>query len=141
VIHGDGTVTARKRWNVLGTWNTKAKYEVSKRGVADTTDFYPYVDWDGKVSAWEVTTKVPMILNEENGTYETRTIVPAGTRLAMTGMKKGSDAYSYWVCFDIKSTGETLWMIVEEVDWVTYVPAEYDIVTSEDAFDGFYYAG
>ena len=58
----------------------------------------------------------------------------------MTGMKKDSCENTYWACFKT-SSGNSFWLLSEVVDWVTYVPGENDIITSEEAFDGFYYAG
>ena len=141
VCHGDGTVTAGKRWNVLGTWNSLGQYKVSKNGISDITDFYPYVDWDGNQSGWDVTSKVNLLMRESNQPDAAEIAVPAGTRMTMTGLQKGVLNNLYWVTFEVKSMGKTLVIKVDCVDWYTRVYSGYGFVTSEEAFDGFYYAG
>lgn len=141
VCHGDGTVTAGKRWDVLGTWNSAALYNVSKNGIKDITDFYAYEDWDGNQTGWDVTSKVKLLMRESNQAGAAEITVPAGTRMTMTGMEKGILNNVFWVTFDVKSMGKTLGITVECVDWYTNVYSGYGFVTSEEAFDGFFYAG
>ena len=140
VCHGDGTVTARKRWDVLGTWNSVGLYEVSESGIKDITDFYPYVDWEGNFTAWEVTSKVDLPMYDLNGP-DAAVTVPAGTEMAMTGLRRGDEDNLYWVTFEVESVGKTLGMTVERIDWYTCVYTGDGFVTSEEAFDGFFYAG
>lgn len=141
VCHGDGTVTAGKRWDVLGTWNSFGLYQVSETGIKDITDFYPYVDWDGNQTGWDVTTKVSLLMQESNQPGAAEVTVPAGTRMTMTGLYRGVQADVFWVAFEVESMGKTLGLTVERVDWYSCVYSGYGFVTSEEAFDGFFYAG
>ena len=141
VCHGDGTVTAGKRWDVLGTWNSVGLYEVSENGIRDITDFYPYVDWDGNLGAWEVTSKVDLLMYDLDRPGDAGVIVPAGTGLAMTGLQRGEVDNLYWVTFEAGSMGKTLGMTVERIDWYTCVYTGNAFIVSEEAFDGFFYAG
>ena len=141
VCHGDGTVSAGKRWDVLGTWGSVGLYEVSENGIKDITDFYPYVDWDGNFGAWEVTSKVDLLMYDPNRPDDAGVIVPAGTNRAMTGLKRGEEENDYWVTFEVESMGKTMGMTVEQIDWYTCVYTGDEFVVSEDAFDGFFYAG
>ena len=141
VCHGDGTVTAGKRWDVLGTWNSVGLYEVSQNGIKDITDFYPFIDWDGNFSAWEVTSKVNLLMYDPSRPDDAAVTVPAGTVLAMTGLQRGEGENLYWVTFEVESMGKTLGMSVERIDRYTCICTEGGFVTSEEAFDGFFYAG
>lgn len=140
VVHGDGTISTTETRNVLGTWKAEVLYRVESGSLKDITDFYQYVPWEGESGGWNVTTKTALIMNEEIGNSKTNIIIPAGTPLSMTGMKKDSHKYTYWACFET-SSGNSFWLLAEAVDGMTYVPAAYDIITSEEAFDGFFYAG
>ena len=141
VCHGDGTVTAGKRWDVLGTWGSAGLYEVSENGIKDITEFYPYVDWDGNFGGWKVTSKVNLLMYDPSRPDDAGVIVPAGTSMAMTGLQRGDGDTSYWVTFEVESMGKTLGMTVERIDWYTCVYTGDEFVVSEDAFDGFFYAG
>lgn len=141
VCNGDGTVSAGKRWDVLGTWNSAGMYQVSEYGITDITEFYPYIDWDGNQGGWEVTTKVSLLMYEPNHPDDAGITVPAGTQMAMTGLKKGIQPDVFWVTFDVKSMGKTLGITVQRIDWYTCVYSGFGFVTSEEAFDGFFYAG
>ena len=121
VCHGNGTVTAGKRWDVLGTWNSEGLYEISEYGIQDITEFYPYIDWDGNQGGWEVTTKVNLLMYDPNRAEDTGTTIPAGTKMAMTGLKKGAQSDVYWVIFDVKPMGKTLGITVQRIDWYTCV--------------------
>lgn len=140
--HGNGTITAKNRWDVLGTWNTVGTYRVSESGVEDITDFYPFVDWDGNLSTWEVRAKVDIVTygNTMDPSMQTVQTVPAGTRMRMTGLQTTPLEGSFWVAFDVGKMG-TRWIPVERMDWVCYVHTGIGFVNSEQAFDGFYYAG
>lgn len=139
-LNGDGTICATETRDVLGTWKAEVLYRVESGALKDITDFYQYVPWDGESGGWNVTTKTALIMNEEIGNFNAKVIIPGGTRLEMTGMKKDNCENTYWACFKT-SSGNSFWLLAEVVDWVTYVPGENDIITSEEAFDGFYYAG
>ena len=141
ICHGDGTVTAGKRWDVLGTWNSVGLYEASKSGIKDITDFYPYIDWDGNFTGWEVTSKVDLLMYDPGRPDAAAVTVPAGPGLAMTGLKRGEEDDLYWVTFEVESVGKTLGMTVERIDWYTCIYTGDGFVTSEEAFDGFFYAG
>ena len=140
-FRGDGTFTAGKVMNVLGSWWAETDYRINGNSVEESSGYYRYVGWERNGTGWDVTTKVDLIMCEEIENYDTKRIVPAGTKLSMTGMLKASDNYSYWTCFATESGEEYLWMIAELADWMTYVPAAHDIIISEEAFDGFFYAG
>ena len=141
VFRGDGTVSATTRLDILGTWNASCRYYVDETGVWDITEFYQYKDWDGNQGGWEVTAKVPLIMCDEIGNFDIQTVIPAGTQLQMNGIRKANEAGSYWVSFTVVSTGKTFWMVAEEVDWQTYVQSGDGLFASEEAFDGFFYAG
>ena len=141
ICHGDGTLSARTRFDVLGTWNAIAKYEFISGALVDITDFYTYIAWDEQSLGWDVTTKVNIVTYEDIWNGETQIIVPAGTELSMLGIQKGSVEGTYWVCFQADSTGKELWMAAEVVDWYTQVAAESGFLPSEEAFVGFFYAG
>ena len=68
-------------------------------------------------------------------------MVPAGTDMAMTGLQRGEGDNLYWVTFEVESMGKTLGMTVERIDWYTCVYTGDGFATSEEAFDGFFYAG
>ena len=139
--NGDGTVTAGKRWDVLGTWNSVGQYKISEYGIEDITEFYPYIDWDGNQGGWDVTTKVNLLMYDPNRSDDAGITVPAGTRMAMTGLKRGAQFDVFWVLFEVESMGKTLGLTVERVDWYTCVYTGIGFVTSDEAFDGFFYAG
>ena len=138
---GDGTVSARTRLDTLGTWNASCRYYVDETGVWDITEFYQYEDWEGNRGGWEVTAKVDLTMYDEIGNFDRKTVVPAGTKLQMNGVRKATEADSHWASFTVASTGETFWMVTRKIDWQTYVQTADGVVTSEEAFDGFYYAG
>lgn len=141
VCHGDGTITARTRLDVLGTWNATCCYYVNETGVWDITDFYQYEDWDGNQTGWEVTAKVGLIMYEDRDEPDNRTVVPAGTSMRMTGICNGNSSDVHWAAFLVGTEGRTLWLSTEKVDWYTCVQTEKGLLASEEAFDGFYYAG
>ena len=141
VCHGDGTVTAGKRWDVLGTWNTVGLYRVNDAGITDITDFYPYIDWDGNQTGWDVTSKVDITMYNPGNPNHVAVTVPAGTKMAMTGLQRGEADNLFWVLFDVASMGKTLGLTVERIDWYTCVYTGIGFVTSDEAFDGFFYAG
>lgn len=144
ICHGDGTITAKRRWDVLGSWNTVGLYEVNETGITDITDFYPYIDWDGNPSAWEVTAKVDLLMYElgESTSDEVDVVtVPAGTVVSMTGLQRAQHDNGFWVAFDVKAMDKTLWMTVERIDWISFVHTGIGFVNSEEAFEGFFYAG
>jgi len=141
VCHGDGTVSARTRLDILGTWNASCRYYVDEIGVWNITEFYQYEDWEGNRGSWEVTAKVDLTMYDEIGNFDRKTVVPAGTKLQMNGVRKATEADSHWASFTVASTGETFWMVTRKIEWQTYVQTADGLVTSEEAFDGFYYAG
>lgn len=139
VVNGDGTISAKTRFDVLGTWEAQALYRVESGMLKDITDVYSYSTWEEQPNGWKVTTKVEIVMYEDIWNSETEVIIPAGTKITMTGLKKGEIEGTYWVCFE--SAGKVLWMAAETVDWYTYVAAADGFIQSEDAFDGFFYAG
>lgn len=141
VCHGDGTISARTRLDVLGTWNASCRYYVDETGAWDITEFYQYEDWDGNRGGWEVTANVDLIMCDEIGNFDIKIVVPAGTQLRMDGASKSTEADSYWASFTVASIGKTYWMLTRKIDWQTYVQTDDVLIASEEAFDGFYYAG
>ena len=141
ICHGNGTISAQKRWYVLGTWNTVGLYQVNETGVTDITDFYPCLDWNGNPSVWEVTAKVDLFMYERNEFLEDEVTVPAGTVVGMSGLKRGEHDDAFWVAFEVETTDKTLWLPVERIDWISYVHTGIGFINSEEAFDGFFYAG
>ena len=139
VCHGDGTVTARKRWDVLGTWNTVGLYRVTDR-VEDITSFYPFIDWEGNESAWGVTAKCGILMYEEEDS-ETTVMVPAGSPLNMMGLRRGADDQTFWVLFEAPELGKNLWLKLQRIEWASCLETDRGFVSSEEAFDGFFYAG
>ena len=140
ICHGNGTVTAKRRWDVLGSWNTVGLYEVRETGVEDITEFYPFIDWDGNPSTWEVTAKVDIIMYEQNNFDSDMITVPAGTVMNMLGIQKGPSDSSFWVAFDVEARGQ-MWLITERIEWESFLHTGIGFVSSDEAFDGFYYAG
>lgn len=141
VCHGDGTISAKERFDVLGTWEAWALYGVELGKLIDITDVYYYVPWEPQSDGWEVTAMRDLIMYEDIWNSETENVVPAGTKLLMTGMKRGSIDDTYWACFEVKSLGKSLWLAAEVVEWYTNVSTTDGFICSEDAFDGFFYAG
>lgn len=141
ICHGDGTISARKRFDVLGTWNAMARYRADGKSLKDITELYRYVSWEGKQDGWDVTAKTDIVMYEDIRNPETELMVPAGTSLSMIGIKKSGTEGMYLVRFDVDAMGITLWMTAEMADWMTYVPSGNGLIISEEAFDGFFYAG
>ena len=139
VCHGDGTISAKTRFDILGTWEAQALYRVESGVLKDITDVYYYCTWEERPDGWEVTAKAELVMYEDIWNSETEVIIPAGAQLVMTGLKKGEVTGTYWVCFEF--AGKTLWMAAETVEWHTYVSAKDGFIESEEAFDGFFYAG
>lgn len=138
--HGDGTITAGSRWNILGTWNTTGMFRVHESHIEDITEFYPYIGWEGEESTWDVTARYDIIVFE-NEFAESITMVPAGTTMNMVGMRRGTDDETFWVSFEVPAMGKNMWLLTKRVDWASYVYTNVGFISSEEAFDGFYYAG
>ena len=138
--HGDGTITAGSRWDVLGTWGTVGLYRVNENSIEDITEFYPYIGWDENQTAWSVTARVDIFMRE-NENAEDVIIVPAGTTVNMLGLRKGADDDTYLVAFEVPALGKDLWLRTERVEWQSYLETGIGFVSSEEAFDGFFYAG
>lgn len=141
VCHGDGTLSARIRFDVLGTWQAMAHYALEQGQLVDIADFYEYISWDEQSDGWVVTAKMEIVTYEDIWNEETKVTVPAGTELVMMGLKKGIAEGTYWICFQAASTERYLWMEAEVIDWYTAVSTPEGFVPSEEVFDGFFYAG
>ena len=139
--HGDGTISAWVRMDVLGTWMAMGLYRLGEAGLEDHTDLYRYMDWEGQVTGWEVTTKRELVLYTDSTQTGEQVTVPAGTVVRMTAVKGGQKDNIHWACFEVDSSGETLWLLTEEIEWQTYVFSGEEWMESEEAFDGFLYAG
>ena len=140
VFHGDGTLTARRHFDVLGTWRGWGRYEVDENSVRDITEFYSFDPWEENQPGWEVTTKVDVLMYEDINDPNSQTVIPAGTAAYMTGCKKLS-MDEHWAAFEIESMGKTLWLHTTAADWQTAVQTPDGYLNSEEAFDGFWYAG
>lgn len=138
VCHGNGTVTAGVRLDVLGTWNSVGLYRVTDR-VEDITAFYQFVDWDGNPGTWDVTAKHDITMYESESA-ETVTVVPAGSAMKMVGLRKGADNV-FWVLFEVPDLGKNLWLKTQRIEWASYLQTNVGFISSEEAFDGFFYAG
>lgn len=141
VCHGDGTITARVRMDILGTWTAVGLYQMGEKGLEDHTDLYRYKDWDDRLSGWEVKTKMDLVMYEDCAETGAQVAVPAGAMVRMIGVRRGQQENTHWVCFEVDSLDNTLWLPTEEIDWQTYVQTADGLINSEEAFDGFYYAG
>lgn len=141
ICNGDGTITAKARFDILGTWQAWALYRVESGMLKDITDFYDYAGWEEQPDGWNVSTRMDVIMFTDVRDNGTQTVVPAGTKLTMTGVQKGDRDGAYWACFRAEWAEADLWMAAELVEWYTIVPAADGWVSSEEAFDGFFYAG
>jgi len=141
VCDGEGSIIAKVRLDVLGTWEAFAHYRMESGVLKDVTDFYRYVTWEEQPDGWKVTAKADIIMFGDIYDSQTQTVIPAGTALTMTGVKKGMVDGTYWACFETENGTEKLWMSAELVEWYTHVPTTDGFIPSEEAFDGFFYAG
>lgn len=141
VCHGDGTITARVRMDILGTWMALGLYRMGEAGLEDHTDLYRYMDWEGRITGWEVTANVPLVMYADSTQTAEQIAVPAGTPVRMTGVKRGQTDNTHWACFEVDSLGKTLWLLTEEIEWQTYVWTDDGLISSEEIFEGFFYAG
>ena len=71
---------------------------------------------------------------------ETLLTVPAGTVMRMIGLQTTESEYSFWVAFEVNKLG-TRWVPVEIIEWESYVHTGIGFINSQQAFDGFFYAG
>ena len=60
--------------------------------------------------------------------------------MKMMGLRRGAHEDAFWVAFDVEAMGE-LWVSVERIDWESFVHTGIGFISSEQAFDGFFYAG
>ena len=141
VCHGDGTISARVRMNVLGTWAASGLYRMGEAGLEDVTQLYYYLDWEGVDSGWEVTMNMELPMYTDSDQNSAQVTVPAETMVRMTAIKNGQWENTHWVCFEVDALDETLWLLTEEIDWITYVCNGEELLDSEEVFSGFGYAG
>ena len=139
VCHGNGTVTAGIRLDVLGTWNSIGLYRVTDK-VEDITAFYQFIDWDGNPGTWDVTAKHDITMYESE-LAETATVAPAGSAMKMVGLRKDADEHVFWVLFEVPDLGKNLWLKTQRIEWASYLQTNVGFISSEEAFDGFFYAG
>ena len=139
--HGDGTISARVRMDVLGTWMGMGLYRMGEAGLEDHTELYRRMDWEGRITGWEVTTNAELVMYTDSAQTGERVVVPAGTMVRMIGVKKGQKENTHWACFEVDSLGANLWLLTEEIDWQTYVQTDDGLISSEEIFEGFFYAG
>lgn len=139
--HGDGTISARVRMDILGTWMAMGLYRMGEAGLEDHTELYRRIDWEGRIAGWEVTTKTELIMYADSAQTSKQITVPAQTTVRMTGVKRGPKENTHWACFEVDSLNADLWLLTEEIDWQTYVCNGEKLMDSEDVFDGFFYAG
>ena len=139
--HGDGTISAQVRMDVLGTWGAMGLYRMGEAGLEDHTDFYRRMDWEDRITGWEVTTKTELVMHTDSVQTGEQVTVPAETVVRMTGVKKGQSENTHWACFEVDSMNASLWLLTEEIEWQTFVYNGEKLMDSEAAFDGFFYAG
>lgn len=139
--HGDGTISARIRMDVLGTWSAWGLYRLGEAGLEDQTDLYVFAGWDSSVTGWEVTTNMDLAMYTDSMQTSEQIVVPAGTTIRMTAAKRGQLENTHWVRFEVDSLDADLWLLTEEINWVTYVCNGEELLDSEEVFSGFGYAG
>lgn len=139
--HGDGTISARVRMDVLGTWLATGLYRMGEAGLEDHTDLYRRMDWDGRITGWEVTAKMDLVMHTDSAKTSRQVTVSAGTPVRMTAVRKGAEENTHWACFEADSFDTKLWLLTEEVEWQTFVYSDERLLNSEEVFDGFFYAG
>ena len=139
--HGDGTISARVRMDVLGTWMALGLYRLGEAGLEDHTELYRRMDWEDQITGWEVATKTELIMYADSAKSDNPVTVPAETTVRMTGVKKGQEENTHWVFFEVDSLDADLWLLTKEIDWQTFVCNGEKLMDSEEAFDGFFYAG
>ena len=139
--HGDGTISARVRMDVLGTWTAMGLYRMGEAGLEDCTELYRRMDWEDRVTGWEVTTKTELVMHTDSVQTGEQVTVPAETVVRMTGVKKGQRENTHWACFEVDALNADLWLLTEEIEWQTFVYSGEKLLDSEAAFDGFFYAG
>ena len=141
ICHGDGSISARVRMDVLGTWTGMGLYRMGEAGLEDHTELYRRMDWEGSITGWEVTTKTELIMYADSVQTSKQVTIPAQTMVRMTGVKKGQRENTHWACFEVDYLNAELWLLTEEIDWHTYVCIGEKLQDSEEVFDGFFYAG
>ena len=139
--HGDGTISAQVRMDVLGTWGAMGLYRMGEAGLEDRTELYQRMDWEDRVTGWEVTTKTELVMHTDSVQTGEQVTVPAETVVRMTGVKKGQSKNTHWACFEVDALNADLWLLTEEIEWQTFVYNGEKLMDSEAAFDGFFYAG
>lgn len=141
ICHGDGTISARVRMDVLGTWTAMGLYRLGEAGLEDHTELYRRMDWEDQITGWEVTTKIELTMYKDCDQTGGQITIPAGTMVRMTGVERGQEVNTHWVCFEVDSMNATLWLLTEEIEWQTFVYNGEKLLDSEAVFDGFFYAG
>ena len=141
ICHGDGTLSARVRMDVLGTWMAMGLYRMGEAGLEDHTQLYQRMDWEGSITGWEVTTKTELTMYTDSVQTSEQVTISAETVVRMTGVKKGQADNTHWAYFEVDSLGANLWLLTEEIEWQTFVYNGEELLDSEEAFDGFFYAG
>ena len=141
VCYGDGTISARVRMDVLGTWLAAGLYRMGEAGLEDHTDLYRRMDWEGRITGWEVAAKMDLVMYTDSTQTSRQVTVPAGTPVRMTAVRRGTEENTHWACFEVDSFDINLWLLTEETEWQTFVYCGGQLLNSEDVFDGFFYAG
>jgi hypothetical protein len=141
ICHGDGTISARVRMDVLGTWTAMGLYRMGEAGLEDHTQLYQRMDWEDRITGWEVTTKTELTMYADSVQTSEQVIVPAETMVRMTGVKRGQVDNTHWACFEVDALDADLWLLTEEIEWRTFVYSGEKLLDSEEVFDGFFYAG
>ncbi len=141
VFHGDGTLTARSgNFDVLGTWRGWGRYAIDENSVRNITVFYSLDPWEENQLGWMVTNKVDLIMYKDRNDPSTMVTIPAGTKLCMIGCTSPADN-APWVAFEFGSAGIFWLQVYTDVGWQTAVKIDSGYIRSEEAFDGFWYAG
>lgn len=134
VCNGDGTFSASTRLDVLGTWFGSAQYRYDGDALRDITEFYRHR------TGWEATTKCDVLLYARQSDSDPAVVVPRDTKVCMTGCIQEGEM-TYWAALESDAFEGTLWAFVAVDEYPQLVETPDGAVPSEEAFDGFFFAG
>lgn len=134
VCNGDGTFSASTRLDVLGTWFGSAQYRYEEGSLRNITEFYRHR------TGWEATTRCDVLLYARQSDSDSAVAVPADTKVCMTGCVQDGET-TYWAALESDAFEGTLWAFVATDEYPQLVKTPEGAVPSEEAFDGFFFAG
>lgn len=133
ICNGDGTISGSTRMEVLGTWFASVKYRYADGCLRDITEFHENL-WES-----EMITKRSVVLYSELHDFNYQVIIPAGTVVSMTGCIQDG-ASMYWVAFESDSFEGRLWAFAMTEEYPHFIHSVHGVISSEEAFDGVYFA-